>query len=57
MTEQLKNSLKNTLSTLAIENLTPSREALRLCEQNADGQISIEEAIEKLIRLHGVNHV
>lgn len=53
MTEQLKN----TLSTLAIEKLVPSQEALRLCEENADGQISMEEAIERLIRLYGVKNV
>ena len=42
------------VSTLAIEDLTASDTALRLCREMDQGTLSIEEALEKILSYHGI---
>lgn len=57
MTKKSKRQLEYTIATHAVERLSPSREAIRLCEQVSDGEISADSAVEALIRLHGLKQV
>ena len=41
---QTDNSISYILSTLAIEGLSPSPEAIALCRKLSDGEVSPEEA-------------
>ncbi len=41
-----KNNLKYTLSTQAIEKVTPSKDALSLCEKLSAGKVSANSAVE-----------
>ena len=41
---------------MAIEKLTPSKEALKLCQETTTGKTSVEKAIKELIILYGVKH-
>ena len=54
MTQKAQDSVKYTLATHAAEKLTPSREAVRLCEQIAEGHISGDKAVEQLKRSYGI---
>lgn len=45
MREQTNRHLKYTLGTLAVERLTPSRHAVRLCTELSDGKISVDQAL------------
>ena len=57
MTQKSKKQIEYTLSTHAIERLTPSREAIRLCEQLSDGKINAEQAVDLLLRQYGLKRV
>lgn len=57
MTKQAKENINYTLSTLAIEKLTPSKAAIKLCEETTAGKMSVEKAIKALTALYGVKHV
>lgn len=52
MTSKCKEHLDYTLATLAIEHLTPSREALRLCVQVSEGTINADTAVMTVLRQH-----
>lgn len=54
MTPKAKESLKYTLATLAVEKVTPSRKAIRLCEKIAEGHISGDSAVEQIKRSYGI---
>lgn len=54
MTGKSKEYLDYTLSTLDIEHLVPSSEALRLCTQVAEGQIDADVAVRIILRQHGL---
>lgn len=56
MTPKGKESLKYTLATLAIEKVTPSRKAIRLCEEITEGRISADNAVEQIKRYYGIEN-
>lgn len=49
MTMEASKQIEYSLSTLAIEQLYPSKEALQLCEQMSDGKISTDAAVAQII--------
>lgn len=54
MTPKAKKSLKYTLATLAVEKVTPSRKAVCLCEEIAEGRISADSAVEQIKCYYGI---
>ena len=54
MTQRAKEQIAYTLATHAVERVTPSREAVRYCEQVSDGKLSADQAVEKLLKRYGV---
>ncbi len=57
MTQKSRRYLEYVVSTHAVEQLTPSQDAMRLCEQLSDGEISADAAVETLLRLYGLKRV
>lgn len=55
MTRQGK--IEYTLATHAIEMLTPSKEALHLCEQMANGAINADAAVSSILERYGLTTV
>ena len=49
MTKKIQKNIDYTLATFAVENLSPSKEAMELCRKNAEGKITLDNAI-KLIK-------
>ena len=49
MTMEASKQIEYSLSTLAIEQLHPSKEAILLCEQMSDGEISTDAAVAQII--------
>lgn len=45
MTRETQKNINYTLSTLAIEGLTPSKETVKLCEKMSDGEIELEDVL------------
>jgi len=43
------------ISTLAIENLTPSDTALQLCREMDHGKLSVDEALSQILAYHGLS--
>ncbi len=54
MTQRSQQQINYTLATHAIEKLTPSKNALRLCEQISDGKMSADTAITEILRQYGL---
>ena len=54
MTEHASAALNYTLATHAAERMKPSQEALRLCEEIAEGYISGDQAVEQLLLRYGI---
>jgi len=54
MTKKAQANLRYTLATHAAEKMSPSREAIALCEKIADGHISGDFAVEQIKRRYGV---
>jgi hypothetical protein len=48
MTKEIQKNIDYTLSTFAIEKLKPSKVAIELCRKNAEGSISLENAIQEI---------
>ena len=48
MQEQTNRHLKYTLGTLAVERLTPSKHAVRLCAKLSEGKISVDQALRSV---------
>lgn len=57
MTQRSKRQIEYTLATHAIERLTPSRDALRLCEKVADGKLNADAAVESVLARHGLKRM
>ena len=57
MTKKSEKQIEYTLATHAIEKLTPSYEALRLCEQMADGKVSADLAVSIILQQYGIERV
>lgn len=54
LTEEQAARVKYTLSTGAIEGATPSKDAIRLCEEMAQGKITVDEAIAAIEKKYGL---
>lgn len=54
MTLQGEKQLEYTLATHAVEQLVPSEEALRLCEQMADGAVTADAAVSSVLERYGL---
>lgn len=54
MTQKAKANVDYTIATHAVEKITLSREVITLCEKIADGHISGDAAVAKILRRHGV---
>lgn len=54
MTPEAKESVKFSLATHAAEKMAPSRKAVRLCEEIAEGRISGDSAVEQIKRSYGI---
>lgn len=52
MPQKSKRQFEYTTATHGIERLTPSRDALRLCEQVSDGEITADTAVEMLLQFY-----
>lgn len=57
MTRQGKQQIEYTLATHAIEKLIPSKEALHLCEQMANGAINADTAVSSILERYGLTAV
>lgn len=57
MTQKSRKQMDYALSTQAIENLFPSKEALLLCEQVSSGRISTDEAVASLLQQYGLKQI
>lgn len=57
MTRQGKQQIEYTLATHAIEKLVPSKDALRLCEQMADGAVTADAAVSSILERYGLTTV
>ena len=57
MMQKSKRQLEYIASTHTVERLTPSQNAMRLCEHLSDGKISADAAVEALLRLYGLKQV
>lgn len=54
MIRSAQQNMKYTLSTQAIERITPSKDALRLCEKLSDGKLSANAAVDAIKQKYGV---
>ncbi len=54
MTRTAQQSIKYTLSTQAIERVTPSKDALRLCEKVSEGKLSADVAVNTIKQMYGL---
>ncbi len=57
MTRQSNQQIEYTLATHAIEKLTPSKEALRLCEQMSNGTMNADTAVSSILERYGLLRV
>ena len=57
MTRQSKKQIEYTLATHAIEKLIPSKEALHLCEQMANGATNADAAVSSILERYGLARV
>jgi hypothetical protein len=46
--KQVKKNIQYTLATFAVEKLVPSKDAVRLCRDTANGKICIEQAVRTM---------
>lgn len=54
MTQKSKEQIEYTLATHAVERLVPSKAAIRLCGQMADGKLDANAAVAALLRQYGI---
>lgn len=54
MTQKAEANLKYVIATHAAEQMTPSRRAIGLCEEIAEGRISGDYAVEQIKRSYGL---
>lgn len=54
MTKKAQANIQYMLATHAAEYMTPSREAISLCEKIAEGRISGDFAVEQIKRRYGL---
>jgi hypothetical protein len=54
MIRTAQQNIQYTLSTQAIERVTPSKDALRLCEKLSDGKLSANAAVDAIKQKYGL---
>ena len=54
MADMRQQNIKYTLSTGAIERVTPSKEAVRLCEELSKGKVSADAAVAAIKEKYGL---
>lgn len=57
MTKKCREQLDYTLATHAIEKLSPSQAALRLCEKISEGTIAADDAVSAILKQYGLKQV
>ena len=55
MADVTKKNLKYTLSTQAIEQAIPSKEAIKLCEHMSQGKVTADAAVDLLKKKYGIS--
>lgn len=50
MDKEIQKNINYTLATFAVEKLVPSKEAIELCRKNAEGEITLNNAIDEIKR-------
>jgi len=54
MTREAAKQIEYSLATLAIEKLTPSHDAIALCERMSEGKITADEAVAEILKRRGL---
>ena len=54
MTSSTQQNIKYTLSTQAIEEVKPSKDAIRLCEKLSNGELSANAAVDTIKQKYGI---
>lgn len=54
MTKQAEENIRYTLATHAVEQLSPSKEAILLCEKIANGHMTGDQAVAQIKRMYGI---
>ena len=57
MTQKSRKQMEYAVSTIAIEKLFPSEEALRLCERVSSGTLSADDAVSSILKRYGLEQV
>lgn len=57
MTQKSEKQIEYTIATHAVERLTPSEAAVRLCEQLSDEIINVDTAVDAILRRYGLKQV
>lgn len=57
MAKRVDKNLKYTLATHAAERMVPSKEAVQLCRENAEGRINADTAVKLIKQKYGVEKV
>lgn len=57
LTKRAQTAIQYTLATHAAEGMTPSKQAVRLCEKIADGRMSADRAVEEIKARYGLRGV
>lgn len=57
MAQKRKEQIEYTLATHAVEHLTPSKAAMRLCGQMSDGTLDADDAVTALLHQYGLKRV
>jgi len=57
MTQKCQKQIEYTLATHAIEKLSPSKEALLLCERMDSEKLSADAAVASLLERYGLSRV
>lgn len=57
MTQKCRKQIEYMLATHAIENLLPSKEAVRLCERMDSEKLSADAAVATVLEQYGVSRV
>lgn len=55
MAKPVDKNLKYTLATHAVERMVPSKEAVQLCRENAEGRINADTAVKLIKQKYGVD--
>ena len=54
MTKKAEENIRYTLATHAAEKLSPSKEAVSICEKIANGSMTGDQAVKQLLQMYGI---